>query len=302
MLRHCSYALTAWLLLVAPLFAQRTYPPQFKEAETKVYKTVGETKLSLYVFKPEGHQATDRRPAIVFFFGGGWTNGSPAQFEQQCRYLASRGMVAITADYRVASRHKVKAVECVKDAKSAVRWVRSHAQELGVDPEKIVASGGSAGGHLAACTGVLTTFDEPTEDQAISSRPNALVLFNPAVSFAPPKAEPARKEAANLAERTGVPPEEISPAHHVVKGLPPTQILIGTKDFLIEGNHEFESKMKAAGNRCELVLYDGREHGFFNYGRGDNRDFLATTTAMDRFLASLGYLQGPATVDAFFAR
>ncbi len=302
MMRQCVLGLSAWLMCVAPLFAQRTYPPQLNDAEAKVYKTVGETKLSLYVFRPEGHEATDRRPAIIFFFGGGWTNGSPTQFEQQCRYLASRGMVAITADYRVGSRHQVKAVECVKDAKSAVRWVRNHAQELGIDPEKIVASGGSAGGHLAACTGVITKYDEPTEDQAVSSRPNALVLFNPAVSFTPPKDGPVRKEAANLPERMGVPPTELSPADHVVKSLPPTQILIGTKDFLIEGNHEFESKMKAAGNRCELVLYEGREHGFFNFGRGDNRDFLATTTAMDRFLVSLGYLQGPPTVDAFFAK
>lgn len=293
--------LAAWLLLVAPSYAQRNYPPELKDADARVYKTVGETKLSLWVYRPTGHQASDRRPAIVFFFGGGWTGGTPGQFEQQCRYLASRGMVAITADYRVASRHQVKAVDCVRDAKSAIRWVRGHAAELGVDPEKIVASGGSAGGHLAACTGVLTTFDEPTEDRSISSRPNALVLFNPAVSFTPPKDGPARKEAANLAERLGVPVADLSPAEHVVKGLPPTQILIGTKDFLIEGNHEFASKMKAAGNRCDLVLYEGREHGFFNFGRGDNRDFRATTTAMDRFLAELGYLQGPPTVDTFFA-
>lgn len=291
------------LLLFAPsAWAQRTYPPEFTDADAHVYKTVGETKLNLYVFKPPGHQASDHRPAIVFFFGGGWTNGSPTQFEQHCRYLASRGMVAITADYRVASRQQVKAVECVKDAKSAVRWIRAHAGELGIDPGKIAAGGGSAGGHLAACTGVITGFDEPNEDHTISSRPNALVLFNPAVSFTPGKAEADKKQAAQLAGRTGVAPEKISPAHHVTKDLPPTLILIGTKDFLIDGNHEFVDKMKAAGNRCELDLYDGREHGFFNYGRGNSKDFLATTASMDRFLASLGYVQGPPTVETFFAK
>lgn len=289
-------------LVTSPAWAQRNYPPDFQDAEAHVYKTVGETQLKLYVFKPAGHQPSDRRPVAVFFFGGGWTNGSPTQFEHQCRYLASRGMVAITADYRVASRQQVKAVECVKDAKSAVRWVRGHAAELGIDPEKIVAGGGSAGGHIAACTGVVTEFDEPNEDRSISSRPNAMVLFNPAVSFTPGSSDEDKKRTEQLASRTGVEPNKISPAHHVAKNLPPTLILIGTKDFLIDGNREFVEKMKASGNRCELDLYEGREHGFFNYGRGSNKDFLATTTSMDRFLTSLGYLQGPPTVDTFFAK
>src|SRR6185436_11894787 len=143
-----------------------SYPPEFSGAQTVTYKTVGETKLALYVFNPEGHKASDTRPAIVFFFGGGWTSGSPAQFEQQCRYLASRGMVAMTADYRVASRHQVKAAQCVADAKSAIRYVRAHAKELGVDPKRIAAGGGSAGGHIAGCTGTLPGLDEPGEDKA----------------------------------------------------------------------------------------------------------------------------------------
>src|SRR5262249_13533381 len=132
-----------------------------------------------------GHKPTDKRPAIVFFFGGGWTNGSPMQFEEHCKYLASRGIVAITADYRVASRHQVKAVSCVADAKSAIRFVRKEADRLGVDPNKIVASGGSAGGHIAACSGVISGFNESSEDASVSSVPNALALFNPAVVLAP---------------------------------------------------------------------------------------------------------------------
>ena len=289
------------LLLPQPAAAQRNYPPQFEGVSPQVYKTVGEVKLSLYVFSPDGHRATDQKPAIVFFFGGGWTNGSPAQFEQQCRYLASRGMVAITADYRVASRHKVKMVDCVRDAKSAVRWVRGHADTLGIDPDRIVASGGSAGGHLAACTATLSEFDEPAEDRQVSSIPNALVLFNPAVSFDPNLATGAEGRVANLPERMGVDPARLSPAHHARAGLPPTLVLIGTKDFLIAGNRQFVERMKAAGNRCEFDLYEGRTHGFFNYGRDQNRDFLATVTSMDRFLASLGYLQGEPRVQTFFA-
>src|SRR5437762_14319525 len=145
----------------------KAYPPKLPGAEVETYKTVGDTKLNLYIYYPPGHKATDKRAAIVFFFGGGWTNGSPGQFEQHCKHLASRGMVAMTADYRVASRQQLKSVSCVADAKSAIRFVRKEAGRLGVDPNRIVAGGGSAGWHIAACAGVMKVFDESTEDQSI---------------------------------------------------------------------------------------------------------------------------------------
>ena len=147
--------------------------------KARVYKKVGDVELKMFVFLPKGHKASDKRPAVVFFFGGGWSGGSPKQFVPHCQYFASRGMVAMTAEYRVARRHNVKAVSCVADAKSAIRWAREHADSLGIDVDRIVASGGSAGGHVAACTGVLTGFEEKNEKSDISSRPNAMVLFNP---------------------------------------------------------------------------------------------------------------------------
>jgi acetyl esterase len=99
-----------------------------------VYKSIGEVKLSLHVFRPADRPKSgpeiERLPAIVFFFGGGWNSGTVTQFVKHGEYLASRGMVAVVADYRVRSRHGVTPVECVADAKSAIRWVRSHAGEL----------------------------------------------------------------------------------------------------------------------------------------------------------------------------
>lgn len=299
MLRLAAVAFLA-LCLTTVAYGQRAYPPKLEGAKEKAYKTVGDVELKLWIFEPEGHKSTDAKPAIVFFFGGGWTSGSPQQFEQQCRYLASRGMVAITADYRVASRHRVKAVDCVRDAKSAVRWVREHAAELGVDPDRIAAGGGSAGGHLAACAGTIEGFDEK-EDAAVSSRPNALVLFNPVASFDPAIAKADEPRVAGLAERVGVEPTALSPANHVDATDPPTIVLIGTKDFLIEGNRQFAQRMQAAGVRCELDLYEDRTHGFFNYGRAGNKDFLASLASADRFLASLGWIEGEPTVETFFA-
>ncbi|MEO8498868.1 MAG: alpha/beta hydrolase [Planctomycetota bacterium] len=148
-------------------------PPQLEGAKVEVYKKIGDVELNIYIYNPVDQKPTDKRPVAVLFFGGGWTSGTPAQFEQQCKYLASRGMVAMTADYRVLSRHGTKAKECVADAKSAIRWVRQEAERLGVDPNRVVAGGGSAGGHIAACTGVIDGFDESTDDLSISSKPNA---------------------------------------------------------------------------------------------------------------------------------
>jgi acetyl esterase len=271
------------------------YPPHMEAAQVEKYKLVDGVQLRLWVFTPDGHKPGDRRPAIVFFFGGGWTGGSPQQFEQHSKHLAARGMVAITADYRVASRHGVKAKECVADAKSAIRWVRKHAEMLGVDPDRIAAGGGSAGGHLAACTALIPGFDESEEDAAVSSVPNALVLFNPAVVLAPVERErPIHREGAgSTRDRLGVDPVLLSPYHHVKEGAPPTIILHGRDDSTVPFRSVvlFSEAMHATGARCKLVGYPGQGHGFFNYGRGDNDMYRRTLASVDEFLTELGYLE-----------
>jgi acetyl esterase/lipase len=298
MLRSLSLLVALCAFALAPgTFAALAYPPKFPDARAEVYKTVGATQLSLYFFEPPASvaaPAAKNRPAIVLFFGGGWSSGSPAQFEQHCRALAARGLVAITADYRVSSRHQVKPIDCVADAKSALRWVRTHATRLGIDPQRIAAGGGSAGGHLAAAIATVPGFESPGEDTKISSLPNALVLFNPALVLAPL----AGLEIADFgtrvpADRMGTDPKNLSPAHHVKKGTPPTIIFHGQADTTVPyaTAEAFTTVMKAAGNRCELVGTPGAPHGFFNYGRGDNAAYRATLAATDTFLVSLGWLQ-----------
>jgi len=277
----------------------RAYPPEMPGAKVETYKTVGDTKLELYVFQPDGWKSGDKRPAIVCFFGGGWTGGTPRQFLPQCKYLATRGMVAIAADYRVASRNHVKAVECVKDAKSAIRFVRKNAARLGVDPDRIVAAGGSAGGHLAAACGTISGFDEPTEDSGVSSRPNAMLLFNPAVVLARVEGlEFDEQRLASMSDRMGTNPRDLSPYHHIAPGTPPTAIFHGKADKTVPYAtvDAFAKAMKSAGNTCELFGYDDQGHGFFNYGRARNEMFVATLKEADKFLARLGYLEGEPTL------
>ncbi len=279
------------------------YPPRMPGATEVAYKTVGGAKLNLWVFNPEGHKQADSRPAIVFFFGGGWQSGSPAQFEPQCRYLASRGMVAITADYRVASRQNAKPVQCIADAKSAIRHVRSHAKEMGIDPKRIAAGGGSAGGHLAGAIATVPGFDETGEDTAVTCVPDALVLFNPALVLAPFGGKDFGGFGARVSpERLGARGEDVSPVHHVKAGTPPAIIFHGKADATVPfiTAEVFCSEMKKAGNRCELFGYEGQPHGFFNLGRGGSAMFRATLSETDKFLASLGWLGGAPTVDEFF--
>jgi len=273
-------------------------PRSLPGSRAEVYKKIGNVELPIHIFEPANHKAGDKSAAIVFFFGGGWTGGSPAQFQHQCEYLASRGMVAMSAEYRVGSRHGVKAVSCFRDAKSAIRWVRKNAVRLGIDPNRVAAGGGSAGGHLAGALGTIQEFDEEGEDTSISAVPNALVLFNPALVLAPVEGRSDKDKAwdklGSLGERMGVEPEMLSPYHHVHKGQPPTIIFHGQNDTTVPyfTSDLFAEKMKASSNRCELVGYPGQSHGFFNYGRNGNKYFLDTVRKMDAFLVSLGYLQG----------
>ena len=268
--------------LALPALAQSKYPPVLPGAHEEVYKSIGDVELRLWIYNPTGHAATDSRPAIVFFFGGGWANGSPAQFENQAKLLAARGMVAITADYRVASRHQVKVDSCLRDAKSALRHVRLNAKRLGIDPNRIAAGGGSAGGHLAAATATVPGFEEPSEIERATSRPNALVLFNPALVF----------PASITAERMGVPADDLSPFHHLKRGAPPTIIFHGEADTTVPIGpiKSYRDKAVSLGAKCELVSYPGQTHGFFNHGRGNNEYYDKTTTRMLAFLTGLGYL------------
>jgi len=291
--RKVLYSAIIMTLITTHLSGQRNYPPDITCDKVVVYKSTDNIDLKLWIFNPAEHSPDSQSPAIVFYFGGGWNAGSPQQFVKHCEYLSARGMVAMVADYRVASRNDVRVNTCVADAKSAVRWIREHAGELGVDPDRISAGGGSAGGHLAAATATLTKFDEPGENMKISSKPNALALFNPVLVLAPLWDEmPEKKKLENLEVRLGAKPEDMSPYHNIVPGIAPTIIFHGTSDETVPfiTAKEFTRQMKKAGNKCILAAYENEGHGFFNYGKKDNGAYVSTVSVMDKFFVKLGWL------------
>lgn len=265
---------------VAHPFAQ-LYPP----ARSEVYRTVGGHELKLHFFGPGPDPC---RTAVLFFFGGGWVGGTPAQFFPHAVGVAARGALAVVVEYRVNKVHGTSPVEAVADAKAAVRWVRAHAERLGVSSERIVAAGGSAGGHLAAAAALLP-LEEPGADGEISCVPDALLLFNPVLDTC---------AAGFGAERMGPQYRELSPQHHVRQGLPPTIIFHGTADTVVPFAQatRFADAMTAAGNVCELVPAEGLGHGFFNPGRVPDPYAPGLDRAM-RFLAARGLLNAAYAAD-----
>jgi acetyl esterase len=260
-----------------------------KPDRTLEYKTVtgkdgAPVSLKLQVFLPMGWQESDKRPAAVFFHGGGWHGGGPDHYYPQSRYLALRGMVAISVEYRTINRFGTTPKECVKDGKSAMRWVKAHAKELGIDPDRIVAGGGSAGGHIAAATALVSAFDEEGEDTLVSCIPKALLLFNPVFDNGP---EGFMHELVKPYWR------DISPIDHIDEQTPPVMVLLGTEDMYIPvaTAKRFEKAMKANGRRCDLHIYEGKKHGWYNLWVSRD-DMAEALIRMDRFLTSLGYLKG----------
>ncbi len=256
------------------------------------YKEASGAKLTLFVYAPPDEKPGDNRTAIVFFFGDGWSGGTPTQFEPFARHFADLGCVAVCADYRVASRNKTTPVEAVRDAKSAVRFVREYAKEWGADPSRIVAAGGSAGGHLAACTALIPGFlDEPGAKDA-DAMPNALVLFNPVLDTS---------ATGFGGGKRGDELKPISPQHHVREKLPPALVLHGTADTTVpfKQAEAFAKAMKDAGNVCEVAAFEGRGHGFFNHPgfkkAAKPDDYEACVKRATKFLEGQKFLpaQGP---------
>jgi len=280
----------------------KEYPPDMPGWEPHVYRRVDDSELSVFVRQPGSDAPTPApRPAIVFFFGGGWSKGTPAHFKGQGKHLASRGMVAITVDYRVRSRQSVEPEQCVSDAFAAMRMVRGHARAWGIDPDRIAAGGGSAGGHLAACTALLPE-PEPMKGDVVkvaSPRPDALALFNPVLVVG--EVEPDEylsAEAAGSGRFGQAKPSAISPYHHLDGPLPPTIIFHGEADTTTPHADAaaFARKATARGSRCELVSYPDQGHGFFNAHRDatPRGAFVDTVTRTETFFHKLGWLPVPA--------
>jgi acetyl esterase/lipase len=288
-------ALAASLLLLAAgsaLVAQTATKPtpapnyvgqlsaKIEPARRIVYKKIADRELHLDVFEPKDLKPGDQRPCFVSIHGGGWTSGAPRSMYRFAQHCTELGMVAISVEYRLyKAKTDITVFECVKDARSAMRYVRAHAKELGIDPQKIAVNGASAGGHLAAATAMFP-FDEPGEDTSVSCVPNAMLLFSPVIDTST-----EGYGNAKIGERW----EELSPAHKVRAGLPPTIVFHGTGDTTtpFKGAQLFSDAMLRAGNQCELVKQEGAIH---TYMFKDAALYEDTLRRMDAFFKQIGFV------------
>lgn len=242
------FIVTTIFIIGIKSFAMEIIPDQ-----KVIYKVINGQELTLHFFFPKNNIDKDRT-TIIHFFGGGWAGGNPKQFYQQCSYLSSLGYITVSADYRVMKTKGVTPFDCVEDARDAIRFLRKNAKEFGINPQKIIASGGSAGGHIALCTSVFNNY---LKNEDISSVPNGLILYNPVLDTTE---EGYGKKKFNSNELL------LSPNHSIHNGMPPTIIFHGTADKTVPYNNalKFKALMDTYGNSCQLIPFEGENHGFFN--------------------------------------
>jgi acetyl esterase/lipase len=277
------------------------------------YRHTGEEELKLWLYPPNPGVKNTKpsekpTPAVVFIHGGGWGGGHASYFSPQAIYFAQRGVTAVTINYRltnslsdnidkkVAKKEKSFVEDCVKDSKTALRWLRQHAAQFNIDPDRIVCAGGSAGAHIISAMATMPEFNNPGDNLKISARPNTMVLYNPAFDFV--DSTPGGKKGVAQSKRLGVPIEQVSPPHRVDATTPPTLVLSGEKDGWAPPDllHAFMNRMKKHSRPVTFVEYLGATHGFFNYWPSQNPFFASTTKQMDLYLIELGYLNGAPNV------
>jgi acetyl esterase/lipase len=272
---------TAYLRKVTDLYSEDSIGRQ--DHLIKTYKQVGPFQLDLHIFLPDSSTNDKKRPVIVYFYGGSWSEGKPDWFFYSCQNYAKKGWIACAVEYRIYSRQGTLPFEAVKDGRSAIRWLRQHADEYNLDTNRIVASGNSAGGHLALDCAMADKWNEATDDLRYSPVPNLLMINSGVYDLTDQNTAWIRKDLKNkdLAKT-------ISPNYLVRKGLPPMLIIHGTSDGNVPYNTAkvFAEEMTDAGNPIEFHSLTDATHFIWL----DPRFSTTVSNIRIAFLKKWGYL------------
>jgi len=264
-----------------------------------IFKRTATGGLKLFYFQPLVKTYAKKIPATLWIHGGGWTGGTCESFFPLARYTASRGAASFVVEYRLAKTNgTVTVADCVADCKSAVRYLRGHAAELGIDPQRIAVIGESAGGHLAACVGIIEGFDDSADDFKISARPDALVLYNPLTDFTKSHFLKLFTNSAAIVNKLEL-ARELSPVFYARSNLPPTICIHGLADTIVlpDNSRALTAAMLQAGNRCDLILLPETPHAFLIPDYKCSEAVVVNALLLgDKFLTSLGYFSGEPTL------
>ena len=264
-------------------------PLSLPGSEPFVFRKVGETELRLHVVKPAVWSKADQRPCLVSYFGGGWNSGTPASSIRWAMWAAGKGMVGIAPDYRTRDRFNATPEDCVSDGRAAVRWIEDHAATLGIDPHKIISTGVSAGGHVAAWTAIPSS-GPGKDDPAPKILPAALVLLNPVTDTKDGGYGGTKRFGGDSARALACSVPDQMPAK-----MPPTIVFHATADKTVPyaNSVAFRDKLVNHGNRCELVTFQGLGHSYYSskYGEAGKAAFQKTEEDVTAFLASLGLIE-----------
>ncbi len=254
--------------------ASRAVPESVVEVKAITYVRYGKRALQLDLYLPKNIQH-DPVPGIVFVHGGGWRAGYRTNFTPMAIGLAKRGYVAASITYRLSGEAQYPAA--IHDVKAAIRWLRKNSKKYGVNPHQIAVAGGSAGGQIAALTGVtkgLGRFDPQMENSAISSDVQAIINIDGLSDFTSeavrfyeddPRKSPSAAGAwfgGRYAEKTAL-WHEASPIYYVDENTPPILFLISAQPRFSLGHQEMIAKMRPLGVPYRVAQIPDAPHSFW---------------------------------------
>jgi acetyl esterase/lipase len=275
--------------------ASRVVPPEVEAHYNLTYVTYDKRALQLDLFRPAA--AIDSRSAVVLVHGGGWRSGYRENLVPLAIALAQRGYIAATISYRLAPEAQYPAA--IHDVKAAVRWVRSHAELYGIDPERIAIGGSSAGGQIASLVGVtngVERFDPQAQRSSVSSAVQVILNIDGLSDFTSEEArkhedDPSRDPSSagswfggRYAEKREL-WHDASPTYYVHADMPPILYLNSARERFGVGRDEMIEKMKPLGIPYQVTILPETPHTYWLFdpwlqpAAGIIADFL------DRYLA-----------------
>jgi acetyl esterase/lipase len=256
-----------------------------RESST-VYEAADGSELPMLVFEPA--EGTQPVAGVVLFHGGALHSGSADGLAPHCRRLASRGILAVSAGYRLIDQGAASIDDCIADVRRAVEHFSRLAALRGIDSTRLASGGSSAGGHLALVAAMIAPGSPlPAPEPGVA----AVVALNPVVdllAYSPAERQSLEERVARIAAGSLA---KYSPIEFVQPGNPPTLIQHGTRDEVapIDPLRRFRDLMVQAGNDCVLLEYEGAEHAFHFPGPAGHFDDVIDATAeflLDRLAAA----------------